>query len=483
MRTALLLFVLCNTLYITYAQGLNNPISEENLTKRGYAEFKFLFSVDKVSYYTVKNEKEMTFIAIHDISEDDLLLDAELVDIRRYKENILLGPRQHNYYIEFGKTQLSHFQRAARKFKQIIEEDIPIAKQDSKSRKDSGRTKLFKMMEAIHYNENPLEVITVKHFVKDIYIKNKVLYDDGSTSLEDVPPIAIDFVYNAQENTWDFVPALRFYSKEYYFNTAKQAKAHQKIEDLKYSNPEKYKSIVKERRRKEQEKLKEEEILLRVTDENNPSELILKIDNKPKGKRYETNKAVFGEAYEKLNNLVEAMRADAEDSGQVIVLNAKEYFENIFYGEFSKLSPRKTNRNMFGHSTDYFPNFHNAFLYYANKKFGNKYFPNMTTKTFKMERTKVTEDATGNKIFNPAGDKLYMIFLPVSHYDKFDEYLDKNQFSIYSESFYLEFEYLMLSFFENYDPTSKAFKQMMQNLYRYSKGLRPVSVKDNLMAY
>ena len=213
---------------------------------------------------------------------------------------------------------------------------------------------------------------------------------------------------------------------------------------------------------------------------SNPSGAVLMLDGSPKGRRKAANNFMFGEEFTQLfeqysNNVVK----EYEDKGAIKPIDTEAYFKNIFYGAFNKLKPELVSKNLFG-SKDYFPEFHNAFIFYAYKKFGKSYFPNMVLKEFKILTTETETNNFGNKyereIVTP-----YEIYMPQSHLAKFNQYLSSDQFSRSGEEFLVEFEYLILSFLDNYSANSLAFAQMMINLYNYSNGLPPVSKKDQLI--
>jgi hypothetical protein len=215
---------------------------------------------------------------------------------------------------------------------------------------------------------------------------------------------------------------------------------------------------------------------------SNPSGAVLMLDGSPKGTRNEVNNFLFGEELVQLfeqysNNVVK----EFEDKGAIKPIDTEAYFKNIFYGNFYKLKPELVSNNLFG-SKDYFPEFHNAFIFYAYENFGKSYFPNMVLKEFKILTTETTTNILGNKderrILTP-----YEIYLPKSHLDKFNQYLTKDQFSMSGEEFLVEFEYLILSFLDKYSADSLAFAQMMKNLYNFSNGLPPVANKDQLDNY
>ncbi|MEB2778563.1 hypothetical protein SYJ56_24860 [Algoriphagus sp. D3-2-R+10] len=211
----------------------------------------------------------------------------------------------------------------------------------------------------------------------------------------------------------------------------------------------------------------------------NPSGVVLKLDGSSKGTRNEVNNFLFGKELTQLfQQYSNSVVKEFEDKGAINSIDTEAYFKNVFYGEFNKLKPELVSNNLFG-SKDYFPEFHNAFIFYAYKKFGKSYFPNMVLKEFEILTTETRTNNFGNKdvteILTP-----YEIYLPISHLEKFNQYLSKDQFSRSGEDFLVEFEYLILSFLDTYSADSLAFAQMMKNLYNYSNGLPPVSKKDQL---
>lgn len=199
----------------------------------------------------------------------------------------------------------------------------------------------------------------------------------------------------------------------------------------------------------------------------NPSGIILNIEKKPRGTRNKAGEILYGKEYnDAINKLSGILSQKLNNSEDVNVIDAEKYFKNIFYGNFVDLKPEKVSKGLLG-SINYFPEFHNAFLFYAYQELGESYYPNMTTVNFKTSTTRTPFEIVIPKVFS----------------NTFMSYLDENQFSWSGEHFDREFEYLMLSFFERYSPDSLVFKQMMQNLYRYANGLKPVRAKSELIKF
>lgn len=214
----------------------------------------------------------------------------------------------------------------------------------------------------------------------------------------------------------------------------------------------------------------------------NPSGVTLSFDGKRRGNRNRGTQALYGEEaagkIREMNNyILNALNSDPN----IIVINWKSYIINMFYGNFDKLKPSLTNKGIFGTSGDYFPEFHNGFLYYVHQQYGDSYYPNLTYKDFKIITTRTRKDGTGMIVNQSQIPTPYRIYLPKLFKDKFEQYLDKDQFSWSGEQFNLEMEYLILDFLSQYDPKSDAFKQLMNNIYRYSKKMDPVIKKEELV--
>lgn len=215
---------------------------------------------------------------------------------------------------------------------------------------------------------------------------------------------------------------------------------------------------------------------------HNPSNEVLRLDASAKGQRNDVNNFIFGKEFtEKFQQYAQGLVKQFEDKGMIKTIDADEYFKNIFYGNFQKLSPELVSRNLLGNK-DYFPEFYNAFLFYAHKKLGNSYFPNMVIKEFDIITTKTETNNFGNEEESQTVTP-YKIYLPKSCLPKFNSYLNKNQFSWSGEEFLVDFEYLILSFLETYNADSLPFIQMMQNLYRYSNKLPPVTKRNELVKF
>jgi len=163
-------------------------------------------------------------------------------------------------------------------------------------------------------------------------------------------------------------------------------------------------------------------------------------------------------------------------------INKEAFFRNLYYGNFDDLEPTTTNVLLLGNSKNYFPDFHNAFLYFAWKKHGDNYYPNMTLQTFEIKRTTKHKNGFGQVIAEYNNNSSYEISIPNAFILKFEDYLNEDQFSIYGEQFDYEFKKLIISFLDKYAPNSLPFKQMMHNLYRYSNNLKAVSKKEHLLS-
>ena len=212
---------------------------------------------------------------------------------------------------------------------------------------------------------------------------------------------------------------------------------------------------------------------------NNPSGVVsLKINKKPKGTRHEVNLKLYGQGYTdkiyQLNNVIKGMLLDDEEE-HIKLINTEKYFNNLFYGKFPDLNPKKVSWGLTG-SKDYFPEFYNAFMFYTNEKYGDNYYPNMVRKDFVINTKRFKGDRMESETDTP-----FTVYLPVTFLNKFELYLNTNQFSWSGETFEFEFEWLILSFLNNYNPDSLAFKQMMQNLYRYANNKPPAKAQAELL--
>lgn len=215
----------------------------------------------------------------------------------------------------------------------------------------------------------------------------------------------------------------------------------------------------------------------------NPSNEVLRLDMSSKGKRNGIQNALFGKEFmDMFNQYTESVTRDYEDKGLIEIIDADQYFKNIFYGNFDKLKPELVSRNVLG-SKDYFPEFYNAFLFYAHNKYGKSYYPNMVSKEFEIITTEKTINGLGIETHRSETTTPYKIYIPKPYLAKFNQYLNKNQFSMSGEKFLVDFEYLILSFLNTYTADSLPFIQMMQNLYRFSYGKSPISKKDELIKF
>ena len=446
MKDIVLLCLLFNVIYCTSQTHFESqPFIRENVLDRGYEEAKFLYQHGNTGYYWVKaKEKKRAYlgfrysmslpnvVVVHDIRTDQPIL--ELV---QYQENK---------------------QEERRSF-------IP--------QNSASDEVVFK---ALLPNFPNARLVYMLHYVKGVYLENVYKNPDGIEN-----PI-VEARYNNFNGKIQGQSITMGYGKNRQFsdrNSVDDALSIRKRiskNEIKTINTKPDQNEIAARKKALEEKDKAKLAANRI----NPSNTILRLDKSPKGRRNEAGNALFGKEYnDKLNQLFDEMSESLDQSPDIKVIDSEQYFKNIFYGHFSELKPELVSKSLFG-SKDYFPDFHNAFLFYANREFGNDYSPNMRSKKFDIVTTNTTKDGFGNVISSYDSTTPYELFLPQAFLPKFNQYLNKNQFSWSGEQFNIEFERLILSFLYQHKPDSLAFKQMMQNVYRYSKGMDPVSKKEAL---
>lgn len=438
----------------TYGQS-NNNIWKDDLVKRGYKQIEFLFQNGNTQYFaTNPHLSDPTILAVHDIGVNSPILDVTIKDFN------LNGRKFHKIIFSENEKKLIT--------EVIIEKTLAIHLKDletlHKSRLDFYRSKKT----FLAYN--------IFHYVKGVYLDGKDPVIATTTSKwphSNRSLRSLGYEPYKDDGQWRHAP---FEFQRFHFNTAAEAIAYDKVKQQELIKKENEKKIAKEKKLAKKE--------LEITSSiNNPSGKVLKINLDPKGRRFENGVALAGkENTIKIIEMGRAMEFELQDEGRSKFrpLDEKKYFEDIFYGNFEGLNPKENNSSLLGTSSDYFPEFHNAFLYYTNQKFGNNYFSNMAKDEFEIITTKTTKDGYGNVISSYNVRTPYKVFLPKVFLLKFSQFRDENQFSETGERFNIDFEYLILSFLDNYGPNTMVFKQMMQNLYRYSMGKVPVNINDNI---
>ncbi len=225
----------------------------------------------------------------------------------------------------------------------------------------------------------------------------------------------------------------------------------------------------------------------------NPSNIILELDTSPKGRRKVLDELLMGKktsdyvlgTFNALRIELERERARKEMTIGNDPLFMKDYFESIFYGHFDRIKSDKT-KLVFIFNNDKaraFRQMHNGFLYYASTVY-SKYYKNNILDAFTIYQTKRNKYSGEERRTGIETD--YVIWIPNKLNPKFQEYWDndwEHQFGSDNESFSPEFEWLALSFLSQHNPDSLAFKQLLENLYRYSNDLDPVTSKSSLMDY
>ncbi|WP_282774568.1 hypothetical protein [Phaeodactylibacter xiamenensis] len=127
--------------------------------------------------------------------------------------------------------------------------------------------------------------------------------------------------------------------------------------------------------------------------------------------------------------------------------------KKVFYGKFDQVNEFMFKNRM-----------HNSFLIYASSLHG-KYSSDLITVSFSVNEEEKTNGITTNK-----RNLDYNIWMEPRFEKSFNDYLQHSQVSVLNAfSWGATFEY----FFKKYPPDSIVFKQLKENIYRYSKNLPP----------
>jgi len=201
----------------------------------------------------------------------------------------------------------------------------------------------------------------------------------------------------------------------------------------------------------------------------NPSGEIIRVDNSPKGGRVNSTMSLWSSLIGR-DAAQQLQKSTMAYFGELSNYTTSSYdpvdlFKSIFYGKFSDFDRR------------HIDHLYNGFIYYANQAYGDSYYPNMENHSFNLI-TETTRENPGNRYAAPIETesiRQFNIYMPLGYKEKFDKYLNEEQLSQAGGEFPLKF--VIISFLQQYDPQSLAFKQMMINIYNYANRLPPVSSK------
>jgi len=422
---------------------------QKNILNRGYNDPIFLFELNSTGYYWIVNRPQGKYyiepthrkyqpflIAIHDVKEDENLLVLQ----PKGGPNTLQKTRDYSFNDKNLDLKLNEF------------------------------------LESI--STKPNNILQILHFVKDVYLENKngidyhqLKFQKNKDDRDVEDPILTSKHPIRQSKIANGTVVLGYHEHgRYDRNSLKDALLIRKQQSI-YGVDNSKDDYAKADGRV-------------YAKSHNPSGVTLSFDGKRRGNRNNGTEVLLGEEYaEKIRELHQYIRKSLSSDPNIIVMNWTSYINNMFYGNFDKLKPELTNKGMAGFSGDYFPEFHNGFLYYVHQQYGDSYYPNLTYIDFKIITTRTKKDGTGMIINQSKIPTPYRIYLPKMFEAKFEQYLDKNQFSWSGEQFDLEMEYLILDFLSQYDPNSDAFKQLIQNIYRYSRKMKPVEKKSELVKF
>ena len=126
---------------------------------------------------------------------------------------------------------------------------------------------------------------------------------------------------------------------------------------------------------------------------------------------------------------------------------------------------------------DFYERFHNSFLYHTNKQFGKNYTENMIPVKFNIDQTTSTENGFGIEIRSNTQTFDFEVWMPKKFEQNFKRTLDTDQFTVFNS---IGWGKPINEFLEDYPSNTIVFKQLLENIYRYSAGLQPVKNLDEL---
>lgn len=139
--------------------------------------------------------------------------------------------------------------------------------------------------------------------------------------------------------------------------------------------------------------------------------------------------------------------------------------KNIFYGKFDRVRKHQ-----------FYERFYNTFLTIASSYYGKNYRKDNISHEFRLGQTIKTTTGSGGT-FSENNKIDFEIWMQPRFLDKFKESFNTDQFL---QGNMIGWGDSIESIFKQHSADSMVFKQFLENVYRYSKGLEPVSTVKEL---
>lgn len=145
--------------------------------------------------------------------------------------------------------------------------------------------------------------------------------------------------------------------------------------------------------------------------------------------------------------------------------NMDKVMKNIFYGKFDKVG-----------KIEFYDRFYNTFLTIASSYYGKYYRKNNVAYSFSLKQTTTTTYGSGASSKNTDVED-FEIWMQPRFIDNYKKSFNTNQFT---GGNMMGWGSAIKSVFRKYSADSNEFKQFLENVYRYSNGLEPVSTEEEL---
>ncbi len=200
----------------------------------------------------------------------------------------------------------------------------------------------------------------------------------------------------------------------------------------------------------------------------NPSNTLLLINDKYGKAEIKKNEKVFSQNVPIINSSKYNELVAEDNQNKQLQSNSATIFKKIFYGKFD------SNINQY-----LFEDLHNSFIYNTQRIYGKSYIPDNVHDNFLIKSWSSKVDDLGKKYFKNDNITDFEVYMPIKVKSNFIKFRKGNQFKDKTGSFITQL--VVSSFLKQFNPESSAFKQMFQNIFRYSNKMKPVSFKSELI--